>query len=175
MLKYKNTMITFSEIPEEVSLCIEISGCPIHCDGCHSKHLWEDVGTPLTTEALATLVSQNEGITAVCLMGGDRRPQEIYNLAKWVRENTNLKIGWYSGMSLRDDIPLEYFNYIKTGPYKKELGGLDSITTNQIFYEVMAKYDYKSGELMYRYLENVTYKFWKNIIGENNSSYDKDI
>lgn len=175
MLKYKEVQVTFSEIPQEVTLCINITGCPLHCKGCHSPYLQEDTGEYLYVETLDSLIKANDGITAVCFMGGDRRPQEIYNLAKWVRENTALKIGWYSGMHLREDLPLEYFDYVKTGPYKKELGGLDSITTNQIFYEVRAKYDYKSGELMYRYLENVTYKFWKNIIGENNSSYDKDI
>lgn len=161
MLKYNNTMITFSEIPEEVSLCIEISGCPVHCEGCHSKHLWEDIGDFLTVDALSTLIHQNDGITAVCFMGGDNSPLEIYELAKWVKDNTKLKVGWYSGMPLRKDLPLKYFNYVKTGPYKKELGGLNSITTNQRFYEVRNKYAYQSDEILYRYLEDVTYKFQK--------------
>lgn len=159
MLKYNSTLIAFAEIPAEISLCIEISGCPVHCPDCHSKHLWEDIGEPLTVEVVSDLIAKNEGITTVCFMGGDRRPHEIYALAKWVRENTNLKVGWYSGMPLRQDIPLDDFDYIKTGPYKKELGGLNSITTNQRFYAVRNKYAYHSDEVMYRYLEDITYKF----------------
>ena len=27
MLKYVDTMVTFSEVPDEISLCIEISNC----------------------------------------------------------------------------------------------------------------------------------------------------
>ena len=35
MLKYVNTGIVFQEIPDEVTLAINISGCPCHCPGCH--------------------------------------------------------------------------------------------------------------------------------------------
>lgn len=161
MLKFKDTMVTFEEVPSEVTLCVNITGCPIHCPDCHSKHLWEDIGEELKPVTVSNLIAKNDGITCVAFMGGDRRPHEIYMLAKWVKDNTELKVCWYSGMALRKDMPLEYFDFIKTGPYKKELGGLDSITTNQRFYEVKKKYAYNSNDVMYRYLEDVTYKFWK--------------
>jgi len=166
MLKYKDTMVTFSEIPEEVTLCINITGCPVHCPDCHSKWLWEDTGYILDGRAIDTLMSNNQGISCVCFMGGDNNPNEIYELAKFIKEHWNLKVGWYSGMPLRQDLPLEYLDYMKTGPYKKELGGLDSITTNQRLYKVMPKYAFNSNKIMYRYLDDITYKFWKKDIDD---------
>ena len=77
-------------------------------------------------------------------------------------------------MSLRQDLPLEYFDYIKTGPYKKELGGLDSITTNQRFYQVKKKLAYMSDEVMYRYLEDITWKFQKLLNETTNCQDDEE-
>ena len=45
MLKYVNTGVVFQEIPDEVTLAINISNCPCRCPGCHSHYLWEDIGT----------------------------------------------------------------------------------------------------------------------------------
>lgn len=39
MLKYVDTAIVFSEIPDEVTLAINISGCPNKCKNCHSQYL----------------------------------------------------------------------------------------------------------------------------------------
>lgn len=94
-------------------------------------------------------------------MGGDSNVTELWAVAKYLRENTSLKIGWYSGKKFLKDTPLEYFDYIKTGPYNKDLGGLDSVTTNQRFYEVKAKCSPIDKKVLYRYLEDVTYKFQK--------------
>ena len=38
-MKYIDTKIVFSEVPDEITLAINISGCPIHCADCHSKYL----------------------------------------------------------------------------------------------------------------------------------------
>ena len=40
MLKYVNTDIVFQEIPDEVTLAVNISNCPCRCPGCHSQYLW---------------------------------------------------------------------------------------------------------------------------------------
>ena len=40
-LKYLGYSIVFQEVPDEVTLAINISGCPHKCEGCHSKYLWE--------------------------------------------------------------------------------------------------------------------------------------
>ena len=44
MLKYVNTGVVFQEIPDEVTLAVNLSGCPCRCPGCHSRYLWQDVG-----------------------------------------------------------------------------------------------------------------------------------
>ena len=44
MLKYVDTLVSFQEVPDEISLCINISNCPCHCDGCHSPYLADDIG-----------------------------------------------------------------------------------------------------------------------------------
>ncbi|SHF88735.1 hypothetical protein SAMN05444364_11530 [Prevotella scopos JCM 17725] len=40
MLRYINTDIVFQEFPDEVTLAINISGCPCRCPACHSQFLW---------------------------------------------------------------------------------------------------------------------------------------
>ena len=77
MMKYVDVKEVFAEIPDEITLAISISGCPIHCPGCHSQYLWADVGEPLTAEALSAMLESHIGITCLCLMGGDQDPAEI--------------------------------------------------------------------------------------------------
>ena len=153
MLKYVNTMVTFSEVPDEISLCIEISNCPCNCRGCHSSYLAEDIGEPLDLQHLTNLIDSNKGITCVCIMGGDANPSEVDDIAQDIKEYyPELKVGWYSGrQELSEDIELGNFDVIKLGPYKEELGPLNSRTTNQRFYKVNGK------ELI-----DITNLFWKD-------------
>ena len=51
MVKYVDTLVTFAEFPNEISLCINISGCPNHCPGCHSPYLAQDIGEVLNKES----------------------------------------------------------------------------------------------------------------------------
>ena len=164
MLKYVETAVTFSEVPDEVTLCINISNCPCHCKGCHSAYLAEDIGKPLVGMILREdLINKNKGITCVAFMGGDSSPESINNLAEYIKTwpgLEHLKVAWYSGrQELSKEIDLKNFNYIKLGPYIEELGPLNSKTTNQKFYEVRQVSDVE-GKLYYG-LEDVTYKFWK--------------
>ena len=138
MLKYVNAMVTFSEVPDEISLCIEISNCPCHCKNCHSSYLAQDIGEPLDLQHLTNLIDSNKGITCVCIMGGDADPSEVDDIAQDIKEYyPRLKVAWYSGrQELSEDINLEFFDFIKLGPYIEELGPLNSKTTNQRFYLV---------------------------------------
>jgi len=134
MLKYANFDIVFQEVPDEVTLAINISNCPNQCPGCHSKYLWNNVGNELSMEALETLVGQYQsGITCVCFMGGDAAPDEVAHLARQLKTNhSNLKLAWYSGKNeLPPNVAIDHFDYIKVGRYVAELGPLDSATTNQ--------------------------------------------
>ena len=69
MLKYVDTLVSFQEVPDEITLCINISNCPCHCEGCHSAYLAEDIGTPLNWNALLyDLIPNNKGITCICFI-----------------------------------------------------------------------------------------------------------
>ena len=95
-MKYTNAEVTFREFPDEISLCINISGCKFKCDGCHSPELWEDIGTKLTFTELHKLITHNKGITCIGFMGGD--PEEVNALAEYVKNvDPPLKVGWYWG------------------------------------------------------------------------------
>ena len=153
MLKFVNYDIVFQEIPDEVTLAINISNCPNHCPGCHSPYLTNDIGCDLTRETLdELLIKYGAGITCICFMGGDSDPHEVERLAFYLcRQNINsVKVGWYSGKSvLPDPFDTQWFHYIKLGPYIEHLGGLKQKNTNQRFYK----------------LENnkfcdITYRFW---------------
>ena len=161
MLKYVNTEITFSEVPDEITLCINISNCPCHCKGCHSPYLAEDIGEELKRDSLIDLIDRNEGITCICFMGGDSNPTSIEALSIIAKHHyPKLKVAWYSGrQTLPYDMDLEWFDYIKLGPYIEELGPLNSKTTNQKFYQVcnMASMD---EEPRYELID-ITYKFQK--------------
>ena len=157
MLKYTEVQVGFSEVPEEITLCINISNCPIHCKGCHSPHLWNDIGEELKPVVLSDLIAKNNGITCVAFMGGDADVDAVMQLARWVKNNTELKTCWYSGRGL-GDLMLDYkcLDYIKTGPYIEELGGLDNPNTNQRFFKVRHE---REGNLPQHYLKDITYKF----------------
>lgn len=155
MIKYIDTLVGFSEIPDEITLCINISNCPNNCEGCHSPWLSKDEGTPLTYTELKSLIDKNKGITCVCFMGGDKEPWEIQRLAKLIKEDYDIKVGWYSGRDkMWEEINLIYYDYVKIGPYKKELGPLNSTTTNQILYKV-----YHTSESTV--IVDITSLFWK--------------
>lgn len=153
MLKYVDTKVVFAEIPNEITLAINISGCPCNCKGCHSSYLAEDIGEPLDLQHLTNLIDSNKGITCVGLMGGDANPSEVDDIAQDIKEYyPELKVGWYSGrQELSKDIELSNFDYIKLGPYIEEFGPLNSKTTNQRFYKVNGK------ELI-----DITSRFWKH-------------
>lgn len=155
-IKYVDTMVVFEEIPDEITLAINISNCPCHCNGCHSKHLWEDIGKPLTFSALDSLIEKNKGITCVCFMGGDSNPSVINSLAAYCREkHEGLMVGWYSGMDkLSTEVDVSNFDYIKIGRYDEKLGPLNNETTNQRLYRV------GFGGVMI----NITSCFWKKKI-----------
>ena len=138
MLKYVDTLVGFAEIPDEITLCINVSNCPCHCEGCHSPYLAEDIGEPLDLQHLTNLIDSNKGITCVCIMGGDANPSEVDDIAQNIKEYyPNLKVGWYSGRDyISEDINLENFDYIKYGHYDKDKGPLNSKTTNQVMLEI---------------------------------------
>lgn len=153
MLKYVDTKVVFQEVPDEVTLAINISNCPCQCKGCHSSYLAQDIGEELSCKRLEELLQDNKGITCVSFMGGDINPIEIVGLANYIKLfYPGLKVAWYSGkQELPKHFNIEVLDYIKLGPYIEELGPLNSKTTNQRFYKVI------NNELI-----DITYKFRKH-------------
>ena len=148
MLKYAYYKEVFQEVPNEITLGISISGCRIRCVGCHSRELWEDKGTPLTPQCLELLLKKHQGITCVCLFGGEHDMDSLIELFKSIKEHTSLKTAWYAGIDwipyntkMPNKFPkmqsiLQYLDFIKVGHYDQDLGGLDSPTTNQRLYRL---------------------------------------
>ena len=137
MLKYVNTDIVFQEIPDEVTLAINISNCPCRCPGCHSKYLWEDIGLPLDTNAIDAFVEQyGQNITCFAFMGGDADPKGINMLAQYIHEEyPQFHVAWYSGrLRVPAMVCKADFDYLKIGPYIRHLGPLKQPTTNQRLY-----------------------------------------
>ena len=164
MLKFVDFKVTFSEVPDEISLCINLSNCPHRCKGCHSSYLQEDIGTVLTPQILDKMIESNDGITCVCFLGGDNDIPQLTGLANHVKKNHGLRTAWYSGLNWRpsqiDKPSCVAFDYIKTGPYSEKDGPLTSRTTNQRMYakgSVLPKMD-ASSHMFY----DITDKFWKD-------------
>lgn len=153
-MKFASFDIVFQEIPDEVTLAINISGCPCHCVGCHSQHLWEDTGDELTEETIAALLSQyGAAVTCVCLMGGDGEPAMVNTLCAWIKAH-GYKSAWYSGRAHQaPEVQAANLNYLKLGPYIEQLGALKSPTTNQRLYRIS-----EAGEK-----EDITYMFQKRL------------
>ena len=154
MLKYVNTGVVFQEIPDEVTLAINISNCPCHCPGCHSRYLWDDIGMPLDTDAIDAFVERyGDDITCLSFMGGDVDPVGVNQLAQYIHETyPQFKVAWYSGrLRVSSAVNKADFDYLKVGPYIQHLGALKSPTTNQRLYRQR-----EDGSF-----EDITYRFWR--------------
>lgn len=156
MLKYLNTQVTFAEVPDEITLCINITGCKNGCKNCHSPYLAEDIGTELTFNEVKRFIKNNSGISCIAFMGGDIEPKRVDALASFVTNHSQLKVAWYSGrQEISKDIDLINFDYIKLGPYEEDKGPLNKRTTNQKFYKV---FHFSTGRCE---LIDITHKFWR--------------
>lgn len=164
MLKYLNYDITFQEVPNEISLVINISGCPYKCKGCHSKILQEDIGKSLLSEIENILKNYKENITCICFMGGDQNPEEL-NALLAIAKSHSLKTCLYTGTdsieTLSEQISFSNLDYLKIGHYDETLGGLNSHLTNQKFYAII--HSDEDGLRSHNFIE-ITYKFQRREI-----------
>jgi anaerobic ribonucleoside-triphosphate reductase activating protein len=138
-LKYSHYDVVFQEVPNEISLVFNISDCPYKCEGCHSKYLWDYLGSYISNDIDNIIKKYNGLITCVCFMGGDQNIVELTELLFNVKYAYKLKSCVYSGndnIHTFDNI-LIYLDYLKVGRYIENLGGLDKDTTNQKFYKVI--------------------------------------
>ena len=104
MIKYYNTEVVFEEIPDEVTLAVNITNCQHNCPGCHSPYLREDIGNELNFKAIDELIEKNDGITCFCFMGEGNGPKSLKDDILHIKEKyPSIKIGLYSGSNDVDD------------------------------------------------------------------------
>lgn len=163
-MKYTEATIVFREVPDETTLAVNISGCPVRCPSCHSKWLWDYVGSVLDEDTLLRLIEDNKGITCVALMGGDADPRRVAELLIAVRRKygRGLKTCWYSGRDL--ETALRYvgpnaLDYLKVGPYIESRGPLDNPRTNQRMYHIERR-EGPFGTIDTHYID-ITSRFWQ--------------
>ena len=139
MLKFVSYDVVCQEVPDEITLAVNISCCPNRCPGCHSPWLWEDKGEEMNEDSLSCVIdTYKSAITCFCFMGGDSEPAEVERLARWIKSRyPSLKTAWYSGKEfIPSDFDLSTMDYVKTGPFIEALGGLKSPVTNQALFRV---------------------------------------
>ena len=156
MIKFLDTAVVFEEVHDYVTLAIEITNCPGHCEGCHSPWLREDIGEELTPEVLDDLIRENRGVNCICFMGEGKDPEALKRLAFSIhlRSDYPYKVALYSGREEVEDEYNAYFDFIKVGPYIPSRKALNFKTTNQRLYEIV-----REGNETKR--KDITYKFWR--------------
>jgi anaerobic ribonucleoside-triphosphate reductase activating protein len=138
MLFYSNPQVVLQEIPGEVSLAFSISGCSLRCSGCHSVHTWaNEFGSPLTLSILDHYIQRYVGlISCILFYGGEWEIAYLESLVDLIKKN-GVKVALYTGeeMDYFQKKFLHKLDFIKTGRYIKELGGIQSIGSNQAIFE----------------------------------------
>ena len=156
-MKYAYYDVLISELPNELTLGFSITGCPIKCKDCHSKHLWnKKLGIDLTNKVLLDIIdSQNIGLSCILFLGGEWNEPELIDKLQLIRFNYKLKTALYSGHNLdyfyKKHYLLNELDYLKVGPYISEYGNLRSKNTNQKLYIL------ENGQIK----EDITNLFWR--------------
>ena len=131
-------MVVFAEIPDEITLAINVSNCPHRCPGCHSPELQTDIGSDLIASLPELLEKHKDGVTCVCFMGGEWRPGELVMYCRLAHKH-GLKVCLYSGADSAFSIDSEllaHLDYLKLGSYVKDKGPLSDRHTNQRMYKL---------------------------------------
>ena len=159
------TNVVLEEIPDRLTLAIDISNCTGLCEGCHSPFLRRDVGVELTPEAIDSLIAGNFGINCFLFLGEGNDHAALMSAANYVRRAyPSLALGLYSGReSVEEDVG-ELFDYVKIGPFRPSCGPLNKTTTNQRLYRILHNAD---GT---RTVDDITARFWRKGIDPNRPS-----
>jgi anaerobic ribonucleoside-triphosphate reductase activating protein len=130
-----NDHVVLQEVPGEISICFNIAGCPLNCPGCS----WKNAGMPpmeLTREIYEGILDKNRGLaTCVAFMGGEWKRGELIALLAVARAK-GFKTCLYSGRNSVDVDVLQLLDFIKLGPWRADMGGLDDPNTNQAFFRI---------------------------------------
>ena len=167
MIKYvpEMTNVVLEEIPDRLTLAIDISNCTGLCEGCHSPFLRRDVGVELTPEAIDSLIAGNFGINCFLFLGEGNDHAALMSAANYVRRAyPSLALGLYSGRESVEEDVWALFDYVKIGPFRPSCGPLNKTTTNQRLYRILHNAD---GT---RTVDDITARFWRKGIDPNRPS-----
>ena len=173
MIKFvpQMTSIVMEEIPDRVTLAVDISNCQGNCIGCHSPFLKEDVGEELTRASVDRLFAENFGVDCFLFLGEGNDPEALLDLAAYIRERYHVALALYSGRKEVEPALYACFDYVKVGPYIAKYGPLNERTTNQRLYRVHHRPDGSgagAGSSSAGYeLEDLTPRFWHKGIDPN--------
>lgn len=136
-MKYSEVTVVLQEVPSEVTLCFTITGCKLGCNGCHSPYLWKEVnGKELNEIIYKKILDKYNGlISCVLFMGGEWYKEELINFLL-IAKKLGLKTCLYTGLEIVDNDIKNNLDFLKTGRWYKNLGGLKNINTNQKFINV---------------------------------------
>ena len=157
MIKYVPdlTDVVIEEIPDRVTLAVEISNCQGSCVGCHSPFLKTDIGEELTPAAIDAMIRANFGVNCFLFLGEGRDRDALKTLAEYLRSrHPGIERALYSGREKVEDELYDIFDYVKVGPYRAEFGPLNERTTNQ---------------RLYYHREDITSRFWRKGLDPLNS------
>ena len=149
MLKYipSLTDTVIEEIPDRVTLAVEISNCRGNCPGCHSPFLRDDIGEELTEVAIDKLLHDNFGINCFLFLGEGRDNGALLKLARHIKAAwPKVETAVFSGREQVEAEFYEVFDYVKVGPYIESMGPLNNPQTNQ---------------RLYHHKTDITSRFWK--------------
>lgn len=157
MIKFKDYYIVFEEIPDKITLAVNITNCQNRCVGCHSPELRENIGNELTIDEVDNMINENRGINCFLFMGEGNDKDGLILLMRYIKEKyPSLSLALYSGREKVEDEILRYLDFVKVGPYIPEYGPLNKETTNQRLY----KLEHGLVNTEY-YISDITEKFWK--------------
>ena len=154
MLKYLDYATVFAEVPDEITLALEVTNCPFKCKNCHSPELRENIGVELTEDELRKILNKTHVISCICFMVGDANKEDVERLSDFVRNKLRLKAAMYSGSPDYDPDLAAHLDYYKVGPYLEEFGPLNNPHTNQKMYRLVGGVP-----------EDITYRFWPRKVG----------
>jgi len=155
-MNYLSSQVVFSEIPDEVSLSYLVTGCSLRCAGCHSADSWSPHrGSLLDSGKLTKDFKKYESwITCVLFLGGEWDEKNLIKLLKIARQY-QLKTALYTGQDRISNAIHQNLDFLKTGRYIENLGGLDSPITNQKLINL------RTGEIL-------NHLFTKGVVNDSN-------
>ena len=129
--------ICFQEVPDEVSLAFTITGCPLRCQGCHSQDTWDpETGIQLNNDNFQHYLTRYQGlVSCVLFFGGEWNPAALLDKLSLAKKH-GLKTCLYTGKTKVSQHLIAQLDYLKTGAWRPNQGGLEKEKTNQRFIEL---------------------------------------